>query len=106
MRRRSLLRDLAVQRAMILYDTSVLMIHEGRPNIAREQVELGLRLLRKAGVRRPLPYRRYICRRCHVPLVPGLSARVRLRGNRRQVIITLKCLHCGWVMRQPCMRRK
>lgn len=98
------MRDLAIQRAMILYNTSVRMVREGRVDIAREQIRLGLTLLRKAGVRRPLSYRRYVCRTCFTPLIPGVTARVRLRGNEKQVIITLTCLHCGWVTRQPCVR--
>ncbi len=105
-RRRSLVKDLAIQRAMILYGTSVKMLKLGLVEVARREIELGLRLLRKARARKPLSYRRYVCKNCLAPLIPGLTARVRIRSNRKQVIITLTCLQCGWVMRKPCTRKK
>lgn len=106
MRKRRLIKDLAIQRAVILYNTSVKMLKLGLVEVARKEIELGLRLLRKARARKPLLYRRYVCRNCLVPLIPGLTARVRIRSNRKQVIITLTCLQCGWVMRKPCVRKK
>lgn len=106
MRKRRLIKDLAIQRATILYNTSVKMLKLGLVEVARREIELGLRLLRKARARKPLLYRRYVCKNCLVPLIPGLTARVRIRSNRKQVIITLTCLQCGWVMRKPCVRKK
>lgn len=106
MRKRRLIKDLAIQRAAILYNTSVKMLKLGLVEVARRETELGLRLLRKARARKPLLYRRYVCRNCLVPLIPGLTARVRIRSNRKQVIITLTCLQCGWVMRKPCAKKK
>lgn len=106
MRRRPLIKDLAIQRAIILYNTSVKMLKSGLIEVARKEIELGLKLLRKARARKPLQYRRYVCKNCLIPLIPGLTARVRIRSNKKQVIITLTCLKCGWVMRKPCMKRK
>jgi len=105
-RGRRLIKDLAIQRAMILYNTSVMMFKLGLIDVARKEIELGLRLLRKARARKPLLYRRYVCKNCLIPLIPGLNARVRIRNNRKQVIITLTCLQCGWVMRKPCIKKK
>ncbi len=99
-------RDLAIQRARILYRLAVNEVREGRVELAREYVRLALRLIQKANARKPLFLRRGICRNCLVPLIPGLTATVRLRGNRGYVIITRKCLLCGWVSRLPCRRRR
>ena len=103
---RSLIKDLAIQRAKIVYDTSVKMIKQGLVEVARKEIKTGLKLLRKARARKPLAYRRYVCENCSIPLIPGLTARVRIRSNRKQVIITLTCLQCGWVMRKPCRKKK
>ncbi len=99
-------RDLAYQRALILYGEAVKALKKGMTDLSRRYITLGLRLLSKADVRKPVKYRRWVCKNCLVPLVPGLSCRVRIRRNRKQIIVTKTCLHCGYVVRTPCPRGK
>jgi len=103
---RNAVRDLAYQRALMLYDEAVRALRQGMTDLSRRYVTLGLRLLSKANVKKPIKYRRWICKNCLVPLVPGLSCRVRIRRNRKQIIVTRTCLHCGYVVRTPCIRGK
>ncbi len=99
-------RDLAYQRALILYSEAVKALKQGMTNLSRRYIALGLRLLSKADVRKPVKYRRWVCKNCLVPLVPEVSCRVRIRRNRKQIIVTKTCLHCGYVVRTPCLREK
>ncbi|MCD6323786.1 MAG: ribonuclease P [Desulfurococcales archaeon] len=103
---RRVVKDLAVQRSLLLYSEAVRAVKEGREELARKYVELGLRLLRKGNVRKPMVYRRWVCKKCGIPLVPGVTASVRIKGNRKQIIVVKKCLICGWVSRTPCKRKK
>ena len=42
--------------------------------------------------------KRSTCRKCDMPLVPGITSRVRTRAEReRHTVVT--CLHCGEVKR-------
>jgi len=99
-------KDLAIQRALLLYRLAVQATKEGRYTLARRYIDLGLKLVRKANVRKPIVYRRWVCKGCLIPLIPGITASIRVRGNRKQVIIIKKCLLCGRVMRTPCIRKK
>ena len=99
-------KDLAIQRALILYSEAVKQLRLGRPDRARRYVEIGLRLLAKAKAKKPMPYRRWVCKNCGLPLVPGLSATVRIRGDRKHVILVRRCIFCGWVSRLPMPRKK
>ncbi len=105
MRRRKAIKDLAMQRARILLTEAFNAVRRGEYPLARRYISVGLRLLRKAGVRKPMPYRRLICKRCMLPLIPGLTCRIRIRRNRKYIIVTKTCLECGWVRRIPCPRK-
>ncbi len=103
--RKKLIKDLARQRARILLNEAFNAVKRGEYPLARRYVSLGLKLLRKAGARKPLPYRRMVCKKCLIPLIPGLTCRVRVRRNRKYIIVTKTCLACGWVRRIPCPRK-
>jgi len=103
---RRIIKDLALQRVRKLYTLAVSEVRLGNYDRARRYVEIALNLISKANVRKPMYLRRGICKNCYVPLIPGLTATVRLRGNRKYIIVVRKCLLCGWVSRIPCPRRK
>ena len=103
---RKVIRDLALQRVRILYGLAIEMTRRGNYEKARRYVGIALRILEKANIRKPIFLRRGICKNCYIPLIPGLTASVRIRGNRKYVIVTKKCLLCGWVSRLPCPKRK
>ena len=98
------MKDIAVQRALLLYKLAVDLAREGRYSLSRRYIDLGLKLLRKVNAKKPFVYRRWVCGGCLIPLIPGITATVRIRGNRKQVIIVKRCLLCGRVMRTPCLR--
>jgi len=103
---RRIIKDLALQRARKLYTLAVSEVRLGNYDRARRYVEIALNLISKANIRKPMYLRRGVCKNCYVPLIPGLTATVRLRGNRKYIIVVRKCLLCGWVSRVPCPRKK
>jgi len=90
-------RELARERIRILlseaFKTAV-----SEPERAQRYVKLASRIASKARVRIPRELRRRICRSCCTPLIPGVTARYRLRGVRR---LTVTCLICGYTRRYP-----
>ena len=104
-RRKNIIKDLAIQRAKILYSLAVTEVRGGNYERARRYVDIALRIIEKANVRKPLFLRRGACKHCHIPLIPGLTCRVRIRSNRKYIIVTKTCLLCGWVRRIPCIRK-
>lgn len=104
--RKSLIKDIARQRSLILYSLAVRYVKENRFDRAREYIMRGVRILLKARARKPIMYRRWVCEKCHIPLVPGVTARVRIRGTRSHLTIVKKCLMCGWINRTLVSRRK
>ena len=76
-----------------------------RPELAREAGKLVLRIARKARVRIPIQYKRFICRKCGTPFyIPG-SFTVRVR-DRRSTHVVIRCKTCGYVKRIPAVKEK
>lgn len=67
------------------------------PELTRAWLELARRISMRTRVRIPRELKRRMCRSCHRMLVPGRSARVRLKRGR----VCITCLACGRVMRYP-----
>ncbi|MCC6051343.1 MAG: hypothetical protein LM580_11585 [Thermofilum sp.] len=94
------LRDLARERVAILLELAEEVLREDEA-LARRYVELAFRIAAKARLKLPRRLKRRYCRRCKTPLVPGLTARVRVKrgcGGRRLVVT---CLRCGFIRRYP-----
>ncbi len=72
------------------------------PELADRYVEIALAVQRKAKIRMPRKWKHRYCKRCHSFLVPGATARVRLRGGH----VVTKCLRCGHIMRYPYLREQ
>lgn len=104
-RRKSAIKDLAIQRTRILYNLAVSEVRKKAYDRARRYISIALRLIEKANIRKPLFMRRNICKHCCIPLIPGLTCRVRIRSNRKYIMVTKTCLLCGWVRRIPCERK-
>ena len=64
---------------------------------SKRYAEMARALERRIRVRIPLAYKRWICKRCSSPLIPGRTAIVRLKKGVRVVI----CKNCGAVRRFP-----
>lgn len=104
LRIKKMIRDIALQRVRILYNEALLAVKGGRVERGRRYIDLALRILSRANARRPKYLRRGICKKCLTPLIPGVTARYRLRSVRKYVIITRTCLIRGWVSRLPCRK--
>lgn len=91
--------DIARQAMLQLYRLSVEQARRGDYETARRLIEHALEIHRRLRVRKPIPLRRAICPNCHAPLVPGVTARVRLRSRGKHIRITTTCLLCGYMLR-------
>ncbi len=101
-----IVRDLAIQRIRWLYKLSINAIKRNDKELARRYVDLILSISRKANVRLPRLVKRSICRNCKIPLIPGVTARVRLKSDGKSSWVIIKCLECGWIYRYPYKPRK
>ena len=105
-RRTILLRDLARQRITWLFERAVESIRVGELDYARRYVELLLRISRRTKVRVPRRIKRRICKNCLVVLIPGLTARVRIRSEGKRTHIVVTCLVCGYMSRYEVKHRR
>ncbi|WP_456482453.1 ribonuclease P protein component 4 [Methanopyrus sp.] len=96
------LRKIALERTERLLKLARTVYHED-PDRARRYVELARRIAMKARVRLPKHLKRSFCKRCNTPLIPGVTARVRLRQNRMPHV-SVTCLECGYIYRYPYLR--
>jgi ribonuclease P protein subunit RPR2 len=90
-------RDIAIQRSLILYHLAVDATKAGELDYARRLTAHALELLKRMRLRKPLPLRRMICKNCLLPLIPGVTARIRLREGK----LVITCLACGYIRRFP-----
>ncbi len=79
---------------------------DGDVELARRLVAEAEEVRRVARLRKPRFLRLGVCKNCGVPLVPGLSARVRLHAEGRITRVSVTCLYCGYVRRMHVRRRK
>ncbi|MGC9105307.1 MAG: ribonuclease P protein component 4 [Thermoprotei archaeon] len=87
-------REYAKKKAFELLTSALYKAREDA-ELARQQADLAFNLARKMGIKLPRKLKRSFCRRCHAPLVPGLTARIRIK--RKTLVVT--CLNCGWIRR-------
>ncbi len=97
--KRDKLIDLALQRVERLYGEAVERLRAGDIDLARRHIEILLKISSKARLRPPKYIRRGYCRRCKTPLIPGLTARVRLRSEGKGSRVVLTCTLCNWTRR-------
>ncbi len=103
-RLRQLAREAARRGCRELYAAAVEELRRGDIELSRLLVEQALELCRAARMRKPRFLRLGVCKNCGLPLVPGLSARVRLHSERRIVRVSITCLNCGYVRRMHLRR--
>lgn len=73
------------------------------PRLARRYVELARKISMRTKVRIPAVEKRYLCKKCGQPLVPGRNARVRVLPGNPRVVVT--CLSCGAFRRYPFTKK-
>ncbi|WP_440060266.1 ribonuclease P protein component 4 [Thermogladius sp. 4427co] len=91
-----LLRDIALQRMGILYKLSLEAVKTGDKELARRYIGIIIEIAGKSRTRPPRYIRRGYCRRCRIPLIPGLTARYRIVSEGRGSRLVVTCLECGW----------
>lgn len=98
------LEDIARERIAILLKlaSEVLETDEG---LARRYVDLAFRIAAKARLKLPRKVKRRYCRKCKTPLVPGRTARVRIKRGSGGQRLVVTCLRCGYIRRYPLQRR-
>ena len=71
--------------------------------LSKRYVGLARKISKRTKIRIPKEKKRYLCKKCGLPLVPGRNARVRLRSPNSRIIIS--CLACDAVRRYPYKKR-
>ncbi|UZE91733.1 MAG: ribonuclease P [Methanosarcinales archaeon] len=95
-KRKSWIRDMAKQRIEILFGLAEKEFGE-HPERSNRYVQLARRIGMRHNVRIPREFKRRMCKHCYSYLMPGASARVRLRKR----YVTVTCLACNRQMRYP-----
>ncbi|EWG07518.1 MAG: RNAse P, Rpr2/Rpp21 subunit [Candidatus Aramenus sulfurataquae] len=91
-----------LRRAVKLIDDALDLARRGEIELARDYVTLAKEYCSKTRTKLPLNYKRKVCRKCNVPLIPGVTERRRIRGK----ILIRTCLLCGWTRRYDLRKNK
>ncbi|MCX8173241.1 MAG: hypothetical protein N3F63_01335 [Thermoplasmata archaeon] len=94
--------QIAEERIRHLFETATGFFNSGWLDHSRRCIQLARKIGMRYNVRIPRDLKRLYCRQCHTLLLPGRTARVRVKKAR--VIIT--CQNCGNVARYPYIREK
>jgi len=97
MKRTRGVRTIAVQRIDRLLALAAEEAKKGKEKRSDRYVQLARNVGMRHRVRIPSDLRMWLCKGCHSFLIPGKSARVRLRKG----YIMTTCLKCGMQMRRP-----
>ncbi len=95
--RKRIARKIARERIEILFELARERAEEGDIKLSRRYVDLLLKIARKYNIRLPREKKYHICKECHTFLIPGKTAKVRLKKGK----VVIKCLHCGAYKRYP-----
>ena len=95
------IRNTARDRIITLYGLAVDRAREGDTVLARRYTALARKVGMRYTVRIPRRLKRFTCKRCMSPLIPGLTARIRLRGG----VEIITCLECGKMKRYPYYKK-
>ena len=97
MRQKRQIADLAVERIERLFELAEMAAKAGQEQRSDRYTQLARVIGMRYRVRIPRHLKMRLCRQCHRLLIPGKTARVRLRGE----YMTTTCLRCGALMRRP-----
>jgi len=88
------------ERISILTGLSKETLKDGNKDRARRYVSIAVRISRKTKAKMPADFR--YCKKCLIPLVPGVSGTVRLTGGK----IVTTCKECGALKRMPYLKER
>lgn len=92
-------RKIGSERVSILVRLADEAVRAGKDDRARRYVELARAICGKAQIDMPRDFR--YCKKCLLPMVPGINCRVRLNGSK----LTSGC-PCGEVWRMPYLKEQ
>jgi len=98
---KSIMKSIARERVALLFGMALRKVREGDVDLARRYVEIALRIASKARLELPRTLKRRYCKKCLVPLVPGITLSVRIKSEGRGSRVVYRCLLCGWIRRFP-----
>ncbi|MEM0003771.1 MAG: ribonuclease P protein component 4 [Desulfurococcaceae archaeon] len=98
-KRETLMRNIAHERIILLLNMAFERARKGDFDLARRYVEIALRIAGKAKIKIPVKYKRNYCRKCLIPLIPGLTLRIRIHSEGKGSRVVYRCLLCGWTRR-------
>jgi ribonuclease P protein subunit RPR2 len=99
-------RDLVRQRYEIVFKLAVESLRRGDKEYARKLCTYIKEMAERTRVRIG-PLKRLICKNCHIPLIPGVTATIRLRSqSRRFAYRVVRCMECGYIHRYPYKIRR
>ncbi|MDR1404510.1 MAG: ribonuclease P protein component 4 [Candidatus Methanoplasma sp.] len=88
------------ERISILTGMSENALEGGRDDLARRYVSLARRIGMRTKAKMPADFR--YCKKCLMPLVPGISCTVRLTGGK----VVTTCQRCGGLKRRPYSKER
>ena len=91
---------IGAERVSVLKRLSHEAARSGNDGRARRYVDIAVRICRKTRTRMPRDFR--FCKGCGVPMLPGVTSRVRLTGGK----VVCTCLRCGRAARMPYQRER
>ena len=98
-RSRYLLRDLVIQRVELLIQLAIKWVEEDKIDFARNAVRIIEEMRRETNTRIPIEIKRLYCKHCYTPLIPGKTARVRIKSSGKRILRITTCLSCGKIYR-------
>ncbi|MEM0324831.1 MAG: ribonuclease P [Candidatus Aenigmatarchaeota archaeon] len=100
---RTLYKKIAKERIKILLKLAFEKVKEKDLELAKRYVELARKIALRTNFRLK-KLKRLFCKKCNIPLVYGLTARVRL--NKYHKTINVTCLNCNFTKRYPYKPKK
>jgi len=88
------------ERISILAGLSKEALADGNKERARRYVSLAVKIGRKTKAKIPVEFK--YCKKCMIPLVPGVSSTVRLTGGK----VVTTCIECGALKRMPYLKER
>jgi len=100
-RRRRQRQKIAYRHISRLFDLARAYVQDN-PARARRYIEMARLISRKHKVTFSKEQKRSYCKACNLPLVPGVSSRVRVEHG----MVSITCLDCGHVKRYPYRKER
>src|SRR5260370_8809244 len=95
---RSVVNEIAGERIdILLSEARKSLDHDTK--LSRRYTELAWKISMRTKVKIPREQKRYICKSCGLPLIPGKNARVRILTHNSRIVVT--CLTCGALLKYP-----